>query len=190
MTVLERLIQRHQEVWNELVAQAPARRGEDQGQARLERSRHPDDGVDRREGGGRPGGAAADRPGVHQPADLARASSRTSCRPIRPSATAAWCRCVKSAACQQWDKKDRLHRAQLDDKDNPYNTYQHDGLPPGPISNPGKGVDRSDAVSRRQRLLLLRGDREELAQPRVRADGRGAREERQEVRLRRRRQVS
>jgi UPF0755 protein len=44
----------------------------------------------------------------------------------------------KSAACQQWNKGDRLHRAQLDDKDNPYNTYQHDGLPPGPISNPGK----------------------------------------------------
>ncbi|HEX7836290.1 MAG TPA: endolytic transglycosylase MltG [Kofleriaceae bacterium] len=45
----------------------------------------------------------------------------------------------KSAPCQQWDKRDRLHRAQLDDKDNPYNTYQHEGLPPGPISNPGKG---------------------------------------------------
>jgi peptidoglycan lytic transglycosylase G len=44
----------------------------------------------------------------------------------------------KSAACQQWNKGDRLHRAQLDDKDNPYNTYQHDGLPPGPICNPGK----------------------------------------------------
>jgi UPF0755 protein len=33
---------------------------------------------------------------------------------------------------------ERLRRAQLDDKDNVYNTYQHEGLPPGPISNPGR----------------------------------------------------
>ncbi|MBI4509390.1 MAG: endolytic transglycosylase MltG [Deltaproteobacteria bacterium] len=45
---------------------------------------------------------------------------------------------VKSAACQKWDSSDRLHRAQLDDKDNLYNTYEHAGLPPGPISNPGR----------------------------------------------------
>jgi UPF0755 protein len=45
----------------------------------------------------------------------------------------------KSAACQAWNKADRLHSVQLHDPDNPYNTYQHEGLPPGPISNPGKG---------------------------------------------------
>jgi UPF0755 protein len=44
----------------------------------------------------------------------------------------------KSAACQQWNPGDRLHRAQLDDTDNAYNTYQHEGLPPGPICNPGR----------------------------------------------------
>jgi len=44
----------------------------------------------------------------------------------------------KSPPCQGWNIQDRLHSAQLHDKDNPYNTYEHEGLPPGPISNPGK----------------------------------------------------
>ncbi|MBL8624509.1 MAG: endolytic transglycosylase MltG [Myxococcales bacterium] len=53
---------------------------------------------------------------------------------------------IKSQACKDWlamcppDKPgcERLHRAQLVDADNPYNSYQHEGLPPGPICNPGK----------------------------------------------------
>jgi UPF0755 protein len=45
---------------------------------------------------------------------------------------------VKSKACQAWDPAGRLRRAQLDDRDNLYNTYQHAGLPPGPIGNPGR----------------------------------------------------
>ncbi len=44
----------------------------------------------------------------------------------------------KSAACTAWDPAGRLHRIQLDDAENAYNTYQHPGLPPGPISNPGR----------------------------------------------------
>jgi UPF0755 protein len=46
----------------------------------------------------------------------------------------------KSDACRKWDRTDRLHRAQLDDGDNPYNTYQHEGLPPGPICSPGRAA--------------------------------------------------
>lgn len=43
-----------------------------------------------------------------------------------------------SAACQQWEG--RIRTIHLQDKDNVYSTYANEGLPPGPIANPGRAA--------------------------------------------------
>lgn len=46
-----------------------------------------------------------------------------------------------SDACRAYDG--RITRAMLRDADNPYNTYRHELLPPGPIANPGEAALRA-----------------------------------------------
>jgi UPF0755 protein len=137
--VLERMIMRHQEVWNDLLA----KHGRDA--ARLKDQLHWSDrdilvmasivekeAVD-------PG----ERPRIAQVFINRLTSPSFKPKRLETDPTIRYgCEVPvqKSQACLAWSKSDRLHRAQLDDKDNLYNTYQHEGLPPGPISNPGKAT--------------------------------------------------
>jgi len=135
--VLQRLITRHQEVWNDVLAKHPRdaaklkdRLGWTDRDLLTMASIVEKEAVD-----------PAERPRIAQVFMNRLTSASFSPKRLETDPTIRYGCMVpvqKSAPCQQWDKHDRLHRAQLDDKANPYNTYQHDGLPPGPISNPGK----------------------------------------------------
>lgn len=59
----------------------------------------------------------------------------------------------KSAACQQFEG--RIRRIHLRDPDNPYNTYTHEGLPPGPITNPGKDALEAVFAPKKSRFLFF-----------------------------------
>lgn len=45
-------------------------------------------------------------------------------------------------SCAGFDGR-RITRAMLDDPENPYNSYRREGLPPGPICNPGRAAIRA-----------------------------------------------
>ena len=59
----------------------------------------------------------------------------------------------RSAACKKL--QGRIRRLQLDDKDNPYNTYTHVGLPPGPIANPGRAAIEAVFAPQKSKYLYF-----------------------------------
>jgi UPF0755 protein len=59
----------------------------------------------------------------------------------------------KSEACKKYE--DRIRRIHLRDEHNPYNTYRHEGLPPGPISNPGKAALEAVFAPKKSRFLYF-----------------------------------
>jgi UPF0755 protein len=145
--VLEKLIQRHQEVWQELVAKHP------RDTARIkERLKWTDrDILTMASIVEKEAVEPAERPRIAQVFINRLTKPDFKPRRLETDPTIRYGCLVpekKSAACVAWNEPcakqnlgpgcDRLHRAQLDDTDNPYNTYRHEGLPPGPISNPGK----------------------------------------------------
>ncbi|HEY3356672.1 MAG TPA: endolytic transglycosylase MltG [Polyangia bacterium] len=60
---------------------------------------------------------------------------------------------VKSRACQKFEG--RIRRLQLTDAENPYNTYQREGLPPGPICNPGRAALEAVFAPERSQYLYF-----------------------------------
>lgn len=149
MVVMERLVQRHQEVFNGLVAKHPKdiaklkdKLGWSDRDILTMASIVEKEAVD-----------PAERPRIAQVFMNRLTSSSFKPHKLQTDPTIRYGCMVplqKSTACIAWNEPclkatppkpmgcDRLHRAQLDDADNPYNTYAHEGLPPGPISNPGK----------------------------------------------------
>lgn len=59
----------------------------------------------------------------------------------------------KSEACKQFEG--RIRRIHLRDPDNPYNTYTHEGLPPGPISNPGRAAMEAVLAPKKSKFLYF-----------------------------------
>jgi UPF0755 protein len=59
----------------------------------------------------------------------------------------------KSEACQKFEG--RIRTIHLRDKDNHYSTYANEGLPPGPISNPGRAALEAVLAPKKSRFLYF-----------------------------------
>jgi UPF0755 protein len=59
----------------------------------------------------------------------------------------------KSDACQKFEG--RIRTIHLRDKNNPYSTYANEGLPPGPISNPGRAALEAVLAPKKSRFLYF-----------------------------------
>ncbi|MEJ7602474.1 MAG: endolytic transglycosylase MltG [Kofleriaceae bacterium] len=145
--VIDRLITRHQEVWNQLVQRHPKdtaklkdKLGWSDRDILTMASIVEKEAVD-----------PAERPRIAQVFINRLTSERFKPRRLETDPTIRYGCLVpqqKSAPCVAWIEMctkvgkppgcERLRSLQLEDSDNPYNTYRHEGLPPGPIANPGK----------------------------------------------------
>lgn len=145
--VLERLLNRHREVWNELVNKHP----KDTAKLKDKLQWSDRDILTLASIVEKEAIAAKERPRIAQVFINRLTSSSFNPKRLQTDPTIRYGCLVptqKTQACTAWIEIctkqgkppgcERLHDAQLHDKDNAYNTYEHEGLPPGPISNPGR----------------------------------------------------
>ncbi|HLL24714.1 MAG TPA: endolytic transglycosylase MltG [Kofleriaceae bacterium] len=145
--VLDRLLNRHREVWNELVSKHP----KDTAKLKAKLGWTDRDILTMASIVEKEAVAAKERPRIAQVFINRLTSPTFKPKKLETDPTIRYGCLVpvqKSQPCVDWIEMctkvgkppgcERLRRAQLDDKDNAYNTYAHEGLPPGPISNPGR----------------------------------------------------